>query len=191
MASEDAGRDRGGDEQARAPYWDPPRPDLQRALALRPPAVLLIGVKPTTRRRIAAVYTFAAGAVDAVTGPWLVVAPASALAAMGVEPEREPVFVSFVGVFVGVVGWSYLWALRRWLVSGDTAFLRSVWRVTILARLAAGTFVAAQVAMDNLDNGWLSVPATDYVLAALQIWFLRAGWPGPEASRPTEGSTKP
>ena len=137
-------------------------------------------MKHTTRRRITVLYTFAAGAVDAVTGPWLVLAPASALAAMGVDPEREPVFVSFVGVFVGAVGWSYLWALRRWLLAGDIAFLRTVWRVTILFRLAAGAFVLAQVALDALDPGWLSVPATDFVFAAAQVWLLRAGWPEPD-----------
>jgi hypothetical protein len=78
--------------------------------------------------------------MDAVTGPWLVFAPASALAAMGVEPEDDLLFISFVGA----VGWSYLWALWRWSKHGDTAFLRSVWRVTVLFRLAAGTFCAAK-----------------------------------------------
>lgn len=137
------------------------------------------------RRRCAALYTLAAGLVDAVTGPWLVVAPASALALMGVGPEldRDLTFVSFVGAFVGAVGWSYLWALWRWRRHGDVAFLRAVWRATILFRVAAGGFVLGQLALDNLDLGWVSVPATDFVLAGVQVWLLRAGWPEAEAQR--------
>ena len=135
---------------------------------------------PARRRQLAATYTALAGGMDAITGPWLVLAPASALAAMGVEPEDDTLFVSFVGMFVGAVGWSYLWALWRWLNRGDTVFLRSIWRVTILFRLAAGTFVASHIAIDNLDLGWLSVPLADFLFAGLQIWLLRAGWPEPE-----------
>jgi hypothetical protein len=137
-------------------------------------------VKPTTRRWICGLYTLAAGAVDAVTGPWLVVAPASALAAMGVEPEKETQFVSFVGVFVGAVGWTYLWALVRWLSKGDVPFLRAVWRVTVLFRLAAGAFVVTQIALDNLDPAWLTVPAADFLFAMIQIVLLWVGWPEPE-----------
>jgi hypothetical protein len=120
--------------------------------------------------------------MDAVTGPWIVLSPATALAAMGVDPEHgaDAVFISFVGAFVGAVGWSYLWALRRWLKHGDTAFLHSVWRVTILFRLAAGTYCATQIALDNLALAWASVPLADFALAAAQIWLLRAGWPEPE-----------
>jgi hypothetical protein len=140
-------------------------------------------VKPITRRWICGLFTFAAGAVDAVTGPWLVFAPASALAAMGVEPEKETQFVSFVGVFVGVVGWTYLWAVVRWLSRGDVHFLRAVWRVTVLFRLAAGSFVVTQIALDNLDSAWLTVPAPDFLLAAIQIGLLWAGWPEPELKK--------
>ena len=135
---------------------------------------------PPLRRQLAALYTALAGGMDAVTGPWLVVAPASALAAMGAEPDDD-VFISFVGAFVAAVGWSYLWALWRWLKHGDTAFLQSVWRVTILFRLAAGSFCAVQLFTRELDLGWLSVPVTDFLLAGIQIWLLRAGWPEPAA----------
>ena len=139
---------------------------------------------PPLRRKLAALYTALAGGIDAITGPWLVVAPASALAAMGADPEGD-VFISFVGAFVGAVGWSYLWALWRWLKYGDTAFLQSVWRVTILFRLAAGSFCAAQLVARELDLGWLSVPVTDFLLAGVQIWLLRAGWPDPVAPTPS------
>jgi hypothetical protein len=136
---------------------------------------------PPLRRQLAALYTALAGGMDAVTGPWLVVAPASALAAMGAEPDDD-VFISFVGAFVAAVGWSYLWALWRWWKRGDTAFLRSVWRVTILFRLAAGSFCTVQLVTRELDLGWLSVPVTDFLLAGIQIWLLRAGWPEPSGA---------
>ncbi|HQF38735.1 MAG TPA: hypothetical protein PK322_06420 [Opitutaceae bacterium] len=136
---------------------------------------------PPLRRQLAATYTAVAGGIDALMGPWLVFAPASALAAMGAEPEfgEDLLFVSFVGAFVGAVGWSYLWALWRWLRRGDTVFLRAVWRVTILLRLAAGSFVVAQLALDNLDLGWFGVPLADFLFAGVQFSLLRAGWPEP------------
>lgn len=136
---------------------------------------------PPFRRRLAATYTAVAGGIDALMGPWLVFAPASALAAMGAEPEfgEDLLFVSFVGAFVGAVGWSYLWALWRWLRRSDTVFLRAVWRVTILLRLAAGSFVVAQLALDNLDLGWFGVPLADFLFAGIQFSLLRAGWPEP------------
>lgn len=136
---------------------------------------------PPLRRQLAATYTAVAGGIDALMGPWLVFAPASALAAMGAEPEfgEDLLFVSFVGAFVGAVGWSYLWALWRWLRRGDTVFLRAVWRVTILLRLAAGSFVVAQLALDNLDLGWFGVPLADFLFAGIQFSLLRAGWPEP------------
>lgn len=139
-------------------------------------------MSPQRRRNLTAAYTALAGGMDAVTGPWLVLSPATALAAMGVDPEIDAdlLFISFVGAFVGAVGWSYLWALWRWWRGGDTAFLRAVWRVTILFRLASGTYCATQVALDNLSFAWVSVPLADFVFAAVQIWLLRAGWPEPK-----------
>ncbi len=134
---------------------------------------------PSLRRRLAALYTAIAGGLDAVIGPWLVFAPASALAVLGVEPEDDTLFVSWMGAFVAAVGWSYLWALQRWLKHGDTNFLRAVWRVTILFRLAAGGFCAAQITADLLDPAWASVPLADCLFAGTQIWLLRAGWPEP------------
>lgn len=136
---------------------------------------------PPLRRKLTIAYTALAGGMDAVTGPWLVLAPASALAAMGADTEAEAdlLFISFVGAFVGAVGWSYLWALQRWLRHGDTAFLHAIWRVTILFRLAAGTFCATQIALGTLDLAWASIPAADFTLSAVQIWLLRAGWPEP------------
>lgn len=135
---------------------------------------------PQLRRQLAATYTALAGGMDAITGPWLVFAPASALAAMGVEAEDDTLFISFVGAFVAAVGFSYLWALWRWLKLGDTAFLQSVWRVTILFRFCAGAFCAAKILTDDLDVAWASIPAADFTLAAIQIWLLRAGWPEPD-----------
>ncbi len=138
---------------------------------------------PPLRRKLAATYTALAGGMDAITGPWLVFAPDSALAAMGVEAEDDTLFISFVGAFVAAVGFSYLWALWRWLKRGDTAFLQAVWRVTILFRLAAGAFCTAKILTDALDITWASIPVADFALAAVQIWLLRAGWPEPKPAQ--------
>ena len=137
---------------------------------------------PQRRRTLAAAYTAIAGGLDTVTGLGFVFVPELTLAAMGADPEMEAdtFFLSFVGVFVASVGLGYLWALWRWLRRGDTAFLRAVWRLTILIRLASGAFCTMSLLNGDLDPGWLGVPLADFLFAAVQIWLLRAGWPGPE-----------
>ena len=146
---------------------------------------------PPLRRQLAIAYTAFAGGLDAASGLWLVFAPASMLATMGADPEDDPLFLSFVGTFVAAVGISYLWALRRWLKRGDAEFLHSIWRVTILFRLAAGLFCAAHLATDDLDLAWIGVPIADFAFAAVQIWLLRAGWPEAESSRATAADAQP
>jgi len=137
---------------------------------------------PQLRRTLAIAFTAFAGGLDTIAGLGFVFLPEATLAAMGADPEMEAdaFFLSFVGVFVVSVGLGYLWALQRWLKRGDTAFLRAVWRLTILFRLASGTYCAVSLLNGDLDAGWLGVPLADFVFASLQIWLLRAGWPEPE-----------
>lgn len=128
-------------------------------------------MNPTRFLRLARIFAALAGGGDLLTGLGLVAAPALTLAAMGVRvPGAEAlVFVSFVGAFVGAVGASYLFAL--W--NGAPERLRAVFRITVLFRLAAGGYVAAAVAAGRLEWPWLSVTATDFFIAAAQVWFLR------------------
>ena len=140
---------------------------------------------PQLRRKLAIAYTAFAGGLDTIAGLGFVFLPEATLAAMGADPEMEAdtFFLSFVGVFVASVGLGYLWALWRWLKRGDASFLRAVWRLTILFRLASGAFCTVSLLNGDLDAGWLAVPIADFLFAAVQIWLLRAGWPEPEERR--------
>jgi uncharacterized membrane protein YfcA len=148
---------------------------------------------PQLRRKLAIAYTALAGGLDTLAGLGFVFVPELTLAAMGADPEMEAdtFFLSFVGVFVASVGLGYLWALWRWLKRGDASFLRAVWRLTILFRLASGIFCTFSLLNDDLDAGWLAVPLADFVFASLQIWLLRAGWPEAESSRATTADAQP
>jgi len=113
-----------------------------------------------------------AGALDFCTGLGLVFVPALTLRLMGAAPVSGPAgtYLRFLGVFVGGVGFSYLWALRR-----GPAALRIVFELTVYFRLAAGGFCTWAVATGRLEPAWASVPATDFALAAAQAWLLRRG----------------
>lgn len=126
---------------------------------------------PAGLLRFARIFAALAGGGDLLTGLGLVAAPALTLAAMGVRvPGAEAlVFVRFVGAFVGAVGASYWLALMH----GSPERLRAVLRLTIPFRVAAGGYVAAAVVAGALEWPWLSVTATDFLIAAAQGWLLR------------------
>lgn len=123
-------------------------------------------------QRMARIYAAVAGAADFFTGAGLVLAPQQVLPLMGVAvPAGDAlVFLRWVGAFVGAVGLSYWWALLR-----PTVGLRAMLELTILFRMAAGVFSAAAIARGWLGPAWWSVPATDLIFAAVQIWLLRKG----------------
>jgi len=117
-----------------------------------------------------------AGALDFCTGLGLLLAPALMLRLMGVkEVFGDLVYLRFVGAFVFAVGFSYLWALRRRRMSGDSTLLRATLEITIIFRLAAGSFGAWAILQGWLVPAWASVPLTDFFLAAAQGWLLRRG----------------
>lgn len=129
----------------------------------------------------ARLLALAAGAMDFATGLGLVLQPQLTLRLMLVPvPGAEAlVYVRFVGVFVGAVGLSYLWALAagRGAADGGVGRLREVLRFTLPFRLGAGTFCAVAVGLGALGPLWLSVTGADYALVVAQTWLLcRAPW---------------
>jgi hypothetical protein len=113
-----------------------------------------------------------AGTLDFCTGLGLVFGPGKTLqlmrvAALGSEAET---FLRFTGVFVGLVGFSYLWALRR-----GPRELATVLALTCWFRLAVGLFCSWAILGGRLSPAWWSVPATDFILAVGQFWLLRKG----------------
>jgi len=114
-----------------------------------------------------------AGSLDFCTGLGLVFAPALALKLMGAAPigAEALVYLRWIGAFVWAVGFSYLWPLWR----SDIALLRAALELTVWFRLAAGGYSAWAVATGALPLIWISVPAADFALAAVQMWLLRRG----------------
>ena len=123
--------------------------------------------------RLVRIYAALFGAMDTATGIALIAAPAFTLTQMGVQvPGAEALaFVRFVGVFVGAVGASYLFALAL----GGTARLRTVFEITAVVRVAAGLFTGVAVATGYFDPAWLAVTVTDLACAAVQAWVLAKG----------------
>ena len=112
------------------------------------------------------------GAMDAVTGLLLVVAPATVLKLLGITPPSPDalVFLSWMGVFVAGVGLSY------GLVLGDRRRGPTVWQFTSLVRILVGIFVLCRIADGSLVPLWAAVALTDLVVAGGQLAMLRAGW---------------
>jgi len=122
---------------------------------------------------IATVLALGAGALDFCTGLGLIFAPDLMLKLMGAGAlAAEPtIYLRWIGAFVAAVGFSYLWALWR----RDVLLLRHVLELTVFFRLAAGTYSAWAVASGALPMAWVSVPLTDFFLAATQTWLVRRG----------------
>jgi len=125
-----------------------------------------------TPHRLARLLAWLAGGMDFLTGLGLVAAPVTTLALMQIAaPGAEAqLYVRFVGAFVASVGASYLWAL-----AGPAQRLRVVLGVTVLPRLAAGSFTGTAVLCGALPPFWLAVTVTDFALVAAQRWLL-ARW---------------
>jgi len=123
--------------------------------------------------QVAVWLALGAGGLDLATGLGLVLAPTLVLQLMGVAPPGAEalVYLRWIGALVGTVGFSYLWALGR----RDVTRLRHTLELTVWFRLAAGGYSAWALATGALSPGWASVPATDFLLAAAQVWLLRRG----------------
>lgn len=120
--------------------------------------------------------SLAAGAGDFASGLLLVLAPQMALKAMRVPMIQDWVLLQWIGVFVACVGASYLLGLIAWRQTGSPSRLRTVWELTLLFRLAVGTFVVLQIGAAKLPLAWISVSLTDWTCALLQAALLKRGF---------------
>ena len=127
--------------------------------------------------RLAVWLALGAGVLDFGTGHGLLYAPEFTLRLMRVAPlsTEALIYLRMIGAFVSAVGFSYLWALLRWKISGDATLLRSTLELTIWFRLAVAGYSSLAIARGWLSPLWLSVPAADFFLAAAQTWLLRRG----------------
>lgn len=114
------------------------------------------------------------GAMDAITGLLLMMAPVLTLRIMGLQPigEEAQVFLSWMGAFVFAVGASYFLALRtRSPEQGEM-----IWTITALVRAVIAVFVVTKVAQGTLEPLWLSVAATDAAVAVVQGIGIQKQW---------------
>jgi hypothetical protein len=117
-------------------------------------------------------WSVAVGAMDALTGLLLVVAPAQVLQMLGIErPAPDAlVFLSWMGVFVAGVGLSYT------MVMGDWRQGRAVWMFTSLVRALVAVFIVWRITDGSLAPAWVTVALADFLVAVVQTAVVRAGW---------------
>jgi hypothetical protein len=116
-----------------------------------------------------------AGACDALTGWLLLTVPVCTLEWMRIpQVPAEPIWLRWIGIFVGAVGMAYLYPFFLDPERRDRR-LATVLEVTTGVRLAVGTFVVWAVLSEALPAPWLVVAATDLGLAAIQLWMILSG----------------
>lgn len=117
-------------------------------------------------------WSIAVGSMDALTGVFLIVAPAQVLRMLGISPPSPDalVFLSWMGVFVLGVGLSYALALGR-RSCGET-----VWIFTALVRMLVSLFLAVKILAGVMPMAWSIVAFSDGLVAVAQMVILRLGW---------------
>lgn len=123
-------------------------------------------------------YQWAAGLCDFGTGILLLFAPSLTLRLLFLQQMPSPIaFAQFIGVFVGCVGFSYVWAAAAWpLAQGNAAKWQAQWWITALTRSAVAIFLLVQVISGRMEAAWLLVASSDAAFAAVQWTGLRRRW---------------
>lgn len=131
------------------------------------------------RERGPGLFCLLAGGGDAVTGLLLIAAPRLVLRLLGITvPDGDLAFLRWVGVFVGCVGFAYLYP---WLLEAGVQRSRRVLalaEMTAGVRLAVALFVGIAVAAGWLDLPWVAVGGYDALVATAQIGLLARGFFG-------------
>lgn len=129
----------------------------------------------TTRRSIV-LWCLLVGSIDAMTALLLLASPTTTLRLMGIEhAATDPVYLRWIGVFVGGVALAYLYPLvtRR---TRRAERIRLTLELTALMRSGVGIFTLLAISNGALSRGWWSVPATDLSFALVQLGLLLR-WP--------------
>ena len=118
-------------------------------------------------------WSLAVGAMDAITGLLLVVAPEFVLRLLRIGPPSPDalIYVSWIGVFVMAVGLSYGLALGKHRGRGE-----AVWMFTALARILVAVFLTTKITAGVMVPAWAAVAFSDGVVALVQMAILRKGW---------------
>jgi hypothetical protein len=124
-------------------------------------------------KRFTSFFHYGTGLMDALTGLGLVVSPSLTLGLMGLTTPPEPVFVSYLGVFVFAVGMSHFLAGRFPNDERSRERWATTWRISALVRSCVALFVSFKLASGQLPLPWLTVAGTDATVALVLIFFLR------------------
>jgi hypothetical protein len=126
-----------------------------------------------TKTNFLKIWSVVVGAMDALTGILLIIAPAAVLGLLQIEPPSPDalVFLSWIGVFVMAVGLSYGLALGKHRGRGE-----AVWLFTSLVRMLVAVFLTVMIVRGSLASAWAMVALSDGVVAAVQMVVLRKGW---------------
>ncbi len=117
-------------------------------------------------------WSLCVGSMDAITGLLLIFVPAFILKLLGITPLENSswVYLSWMGVFITGVGFSYIWAL------GKAAEGELIWKITAMIRLMVSAFICWKIGSGDLQQAWLLVAFSDAFVAAFQLYVLRLGW---------------
>jgi len=121
-------------------------------------------------QKVFTAFQLIAGASDTATGALLLIAPAFTLRMMGVHRVvAEPIFISFIGVFVFSIGVSYLLFLVPPRTQAQISAVRAAWLITATIRLCVAFFVAAAYFAGRLEAAWLAITVFDFSVAVFQL----------------------
>lgn len=99
-------------------------------------------------------------------------APAFTLKLMNLEvPQQALPFIDWIGAFVFAVGVCYFLAF-----GGVRESRAMVWRMTALARSVVAVFLIWKISEGSLAIGWITVAATDTIVALVQWVGLKRRW---------------
>jgi hypothetical protein len=131
------------------------------------------------KRTFLLAYQLLAGLSDASTGLLLLFAPALTLHLMRLHAEPLTlVYLSYIGAFVLSTGIACLYGalvLQR-RSAAVLPRLETVWVLTTITRACVALFVLSSVLNHSLETGWITVAASDGVLALFQLIGLAKGW---------------
>lgn len=120
------------------------------------------------------VYSACAGACDALTGLLLMLAPAFTLRLMLIpEAVAEPVYIRFIGAFVFAIGSSYFLPYLQMDPGKRADRFVAMLEFTMFVRICIAAFSLTAILSGHLGTAWISVSATDTVLATTQAILLR------------------
>lgn len=115
------------------------------------------------------------GLCDLLTGIFLVTMPAQTLAWMGI-PDAATThagLTGLVGVFVGVVGASYLAQARLLLTPGGLPAATALYWLSAALRLCVAAYGTAAILDGQLHPAWATVPLADATIALTQVALRR------------------